>query len=141
MHISVPPWQRLYQSFGVKIGTIHQAWLHRVEVVGCCCADDGWETVGKKTKGSAKIDGQNHNSAFFGEYHPMAVGQAGARTAAPAPSAQPAAAVPGPAAAPAADPAPAPRHVPARAIQMAIRTARSVMRLPTSFFSICVSSP
>ena len=94
-----------------------------------CHADDGWETVGKKTKGSAKIDGQNHNSAFFGEYHPMAAGQAGARAATAAPPAQPAAAAPAPAAAPPAAPAPAPRHVPSQDVRIAISTASSVMCL------------
>ena len=76
--------------------------------------------MGKKTKGSAKIDGQNHNSAFFGEYHPMVAGQAGARAPTAAPSAQPAAAAPAPAAAPAAAPAPAPRYEPTQEIQMTI---------------------
>ena len=106
-------WERLYQSFDARILTVLRASLDRVEVPGYCCADDGWETVGKKSKGSAKIDGQNHNSAFIGEYHPKAATQAGARTATAAPSAQPAAAAPAPClpCLPPPQP-PAPRHVP-----------------------------
>lgn len=72
------------------------------------CTDDGWETVGRKNKSSTKIDGQNHNSAFLGEYRPMAASQASRPTAAPTPAAQPAApAQPAAApAAPASEPAP-----------------------------------
>ena len=65
--------------------------------------------MGKKNKSSAKIDGQNHNSAFLGEYRPMAASQASRPAAAPAPAAQPSAPAQ-PAAAPAAPAsAPAPR--------------------------------
>lgn len=68
-------------------------------------ADDGWETVGKKNKGS-------QNSAFLGEYHrPAAASQGSAWPAAAAPAAQPAAPA-APAAAPAPAPGPAPRSLP-----------------------------
>ncbi len=73
------------------------------------CTDDGWETVGKKNKSSAKIDGQNHNSAFLGEYRPMAASQASRPAAAPAPAAQPAAPAQPAAASAAPASAPAPR--------------------------------
>ena len=92
-----------------------------------CYADDGWETVGRKNKGSAKVDGQNHNSAFLGEYRPMAASQASRPAAAPAPAAAPSAPAQ-PAAAPAAPAsAPAPRSAPhvATPVVTALATGRS----------------